>query len=72
MRESGQIEQDADVVIFLHNKKPSEELEGKDLIPVKVIIAKQRNGPRGKLDFIFQKNIVRFREEKEAPVEDIL
>lgn len=72
LRESGQIEQDADVVIFLHNKKPSEELEGKDLIPVKVIIAKQRNGPRGKLDFIFQKSLVRFREEKEAPVEDIL
>ncbi|MCL2180266.1 MAG: DnaB-like helicase C-terminal domain-containing protein, partial [Treponema sp.] len=54
LRDSGSIEQDADLVLFLHkvlpkkSKKEKEEEPGPvDLIPTDLIIAKQRNGPIG-------------------------
>ncbi len=47
LRESGSIEQDADVVIFLSKDAHSEEQASNE---VRVIVAKQRNGPTG--DFI--------------------
>jgi len=56
LRESGSIEQDADVVIFLHRyrgtEKPDEEK--KDSVTTELIVAKQRNGPVGmqKIAFI--------------------
>ena len=69
LRESGQIEQDADLILFLHRKKPPQELEEKDLIPVQLIVAKHRNGMQGRLDLIFQKSLVRFREKQDTGVE---
>jgi replicative DNA helicase len=58
LRESGSIEQDADVIILLHRedyydstKKPGE---------VMLDIAKQRNGPTGKITLTFRKEILRF------------
>ncbi len=59
LRESGAIEQDADVVMFLYrdwyyNKK--EESKGKG----EVIIAKQRNGPVGAVQLAFNENFARF------------
>jgi replicative DNA helicase len=55
LRDSGSIEQDADLVLFLHreqekkNKKNQEEAEKPpaDAVPTNLIIAKQRNGPVG-------------------------
>ena len=47
LRDSGAIEQDASNVIFLHI--PSDTDETLDLFDIKVIIAKQRNGPTGNL-----------------------
>jgi replicative DNA helicase len=51
LRDSGSIEQDADVVMFLHRdrveKKPNEAPNPDDGIPTDLIIAKQRNGPVG-------------------------
>jgi replicative DNA helicase len=51
LRDSGSIEQDADVVLFLHRdrieKKPNEQPNPDDGIPTDLIIAKQRNGPVG-------------------------
>lgn len=59
LRESGAIEQDADVVIFLH--KPKDEDEEKDI--VSLYLAKQRNGPTGKIDLIFEKKFTKFFEK---------
>jgi len=60
LRESGSIEQDADLVAFIFREevyKPDDpELEGK----AEIIIAKQRNGPTGKVMLAFLKNCTRF------------
>jgi replicative DNA helicase len=59
LRESGAIEQDADVVLML-SRPPAHEAEGRDNL-IRVTIAKQRNGPTGYCDLLFEKNIQRFR-----------
>jgi replicative DNA helicase len=65
LRESGSIEQDADLVAFIFREevyKPDEpELEGR----AELIIAKQRNGPTGKVKLAFVKRSTRF--ESVAP-----
>ena len=50
LRESGAIEQDADVVMFIHRPKDSPDEEIKN---VQLIVAKHRNGPTGTLFFRF-------------------
>jgi len=51
LRDSGSIEQDADLVLFLNReqqkKKKEEDQPPADMIPTDLIIAKQRNGPTG-------------------------
>lgn len=59
LRESGAIEQDADVVLML-SRPPAHEAEGRDNL-IRVTVAKQRNGPTGFCDLLFEKNIQRFR-----------
>jgi len=68
LRESGAIEQDADVVLFINrpdffNKEAPEEERNK----TKLIIGKQRNGPTGVLHFVFNNRFTRF--EVAAPDE---
>jgi len=59
LRESGAIEQDADVVIFLYREELyNPNTDKKDLI--EVIIQKQRNGPTGTIDLRFFKEYTRF------------
>ena len=59
IRESGSIEQDADVVAFLYRDDYYDpESEKKNI--VEVIIGKQRNGPTGKVDLVFLKNYNKF------------
>jgi replicative DNA helicase len=66
LRESGAIEQDADVVLLLHRPDPEKEDEENNerptgpVIPYKLIIAKQRNGPTDKLDILFHAPYTRF------------
>ena len=60
LRESGSIEQDADVVAFIFReevyKQDDPELQG----IAEIIIAKQRNGPTGRVKMAFLKNSTRF------------
>jgi replicative DNA helicase len=63
LRESGAIEQDADVVLFIHKDEESSEGDGgpaRGAIPVELIVAKQRNGPIGSIDLIFLSEFTRF------------
>jgi replicative DNA helicase len=56
LRESGAIEQDADLVIFIHR----EEGDGLEDRPTELIIGKQRSGPVGTVEVLFQKEFSRF------------
>lgn len=63
LRESGAIEQDADVVMFINRPnfyKP--DMAEEDRAKTDLIIAKQRNGPTGKLNFVFLSRYTRFEE----------
>jgi replicative DNA helicase len=66
LRESGAIEQDADVVLFIYREevyKPTEENHGK----ADLIIAKQRNGPVGLVPLAFLKQYTRFETRLDEP-----
>ena len=69
LRESGSIEQDADVVMFLYRPEyyapaeKREELEGKS----ELIVSKQRNGPTGVIELFFQKAYTRFDSVQRTP-----
>ena len=60
LRESGSIEQDADIVMFLHRTALPQEDEAP--IPIDLIISKHRNGPIGRLHFAYNKQKVTFEE----------
>ncbi len=59
LRESGSIEQDADVVMFIYREE-QDQLAWGEQIPTKLRIAKHRNGPLGELDLIFRGDRIRF------------
>lgn len=60
LRESGAIEQDADVVMFLYYEDESEDLLDQSKRIVKLYIAKHRNGPTGEIDLMFRGDRVKF------------
>ncbi|HTP28429.1 MAG TPA: replicative DNA helicase [Anaeromyxobacteraceae bacterium] len=67
LRESGAIEQDADVVMFLH--RPGEERDGEglhkaDVQEVELHVAKQRQGPTGIVELVFFKANTFFAEKQ--------
>ncbi len=67
LRESGSIEQDADMVIFIHRPDYvglSENLEDRE--KTQIIIAKHRNGETRDIDMIFKSEQIRFMEMDEA------
>ena len=69
LRESGAIEQDADVVMFVHREgyydKENPELKNK----ASIIIAKQRNGPVGEVDLLFFGATTKFKNKMKPVVE---
>jgi replicative DNA helicase len=64
LRESGAIEQDADVVMFVHREEyyhrgeDAKQFEGK----AQIIVAKQRNGPIGEVDLAWLRDFTRFED----------
>ncbi|HEV8541687.1 MAG TPA: replicative DNA helicase [Verrucomicrobiae bacterium] len=74
LRESGAIEQDADLIALLYKPEEGKEDEDgpaqeSDAIPVNLLIAKQRNGPTGDVHLTFFKGFTRF--ESAAKVADV-
>ena len=63
LRESGAIEQDADVVMFINRPNfYKTDLPDEDRAKAELIIAKQRNGPTTNLNFVFLARHTRFEE----------
>ena len=60
LRESGAIEQDADLVIFLYREEYYERDGSARPGEVEVIIGKQRNGPTGTINLTFRASHMRF------------
>ena len=65
LRESGSIEQDADVVIFLYKPDRDDERVAGQPVNLRLKVAKHRNGPTGDLDLQFSDRVGRFKEVAE-------
>ncbi len=79
LRESGSIEQDADIVMLLGKERKGEDIresdvsqtgeesQGDDFEPIKLILAKQRNGPTGYVNLAFVRKYTRFESAQYDP-----
>ena len=70
LRESGSIEQDADVVLMLYRPESEHDMNN-PYIPTKLMIAKHRNGPTGEIDLLFRGNRIRFSDVVKTKVEAV-
>ena len=70
LRESGSLEQDSDVVLFIYREdRYREDTERKNIADI--IVAKHRNGPIGKVELFFDDQRASFRNlEKHERVEE--
>ena len=70
LRESGAIEQDADMVLFIHRPEYygiTQDADGNSLIGMaEIIIAKHRNGSTGDIQLAFKANLARFSDVEEV------
>lgn len=73
LRESGAIEQDADIIIFLYREGYYDQSVDKqqDTGIVEVNIAKHRNGPTGKVEMALEKNYSRFSDLAKQPDQQV-
>lgn len=74
LRESGSIEQDADVVMFIYRKAADrhynrEELPEAEKNLTEIFIAKHRNGPIGKINLFFNEEIASFKSMEKTGLE---
>lgn len=75
LRESGSIEQDADVVMFIYRKAADRHYSRDDLPEAEknlaeIYIAKHRNGPTGKIKLFFNEEIASFRSMEKTGLEE--
>jgi replicative DNA helicase len=70
IRESGSIEQDADVVLFLHRERGIERESSEQMnnVETELVVAKQRNGPVGTIKIAFVPKYTKFETLAEEPV----
>lgn len=74
LRESGAIEQDADLVCLLYKPSRDDEdsgVEEQDAVPINLLIAKQRNGPTGDVHLTFLKSYTRFESAAKVSDDDV-
>ena len=77
LRESGAIEQDADVVGLLYKPKAGGDDEDgggvaeEEAVPVNLLLAKQRNGPTGDVELTFLRPYTRFESKAKVSDEDV-
>tara|TARA_Y100001970_G_scaffold290274_1_gene423360 strand:- start:13646 stop:15040 length:1395 start_codon:yes stop_codon:yes gene_type:complete len=70
LRDSGAIEQDADVIAFLYRHEYYDPTDIESFGKAQVGISKQRNGPTGRVDLAFRKEIAKFENlERRSPPE---
>src|SRR5690606_23441419 len=77
LRESGAMEQDADLVALLYKPEAEKDEEDGgasevDAIPVNLLIAKQRNGPTGDVHLTFFKGYTRFESAAKVDAAEVL
>src|SRR3989344_1878146 len=75
LRDSGSIEQDADVVMFIHREDKINYEKAKEqnkLNQAQLVIAKHRNGPTGEIDFRIDPECLRFIEIDKTHQEDVM
>jgi replicative DNA helicase len=78
LRESGALEQEADIVIFLYRPQVEEIVLGEPYreVPIAFSVAKNRNGPQGKFELYFIKEYMQFENieavEEREEAEDVL
>ena len=76
LRDSGAIEQDADMVLFIWRpaqyKTGDDDVKPDDEHHAEVIVAKQRNGPTGKVELVFNREYARFDNLDRVASEDPL
>jgi replicative DNA helicase len=67
LRDSGSIEQDADVIMFLHRERVETNAEGEKplTIPTQLLLSKQRNGPTGTAKIVFVPRYTKFENPAE-------
>jgi replicative DNA helicase len=68
LRESGAIEQDADVIAFIYRDELYNPTSEENRNIAEIIVGKQRNGPTGFFKLTFQKELTRFRNYTEGEI----
>jgi replicative DNA helicase len=76
LRESGAIEQDADLVGLLYRPSGGDDEDApagqeQDAAPVNLLIAKQRNGPVGEIPLTFLRSFTRFESAAKVSADDV-
>ena len=72
LRESGAIEQDADVVMFVHREEYFRRGDERDQFAgeAEIIVAKQRNGPIGDIELVWRREFTRFEDKAPERLEE--